>query len=278
MIHELDSAAFPNVCHVFSRMKSLTPVWAMLEGRCPARIFVDYPEHPASAFVWNDIRYSFLAGDAENHTFIESLAELLDQHLLPEARQSHDPTLVIFPDSPAWQDRISQIVGSNAVIPLVRRRFSLDVSQFQTIDWAALIPAGFSVRPLHAEILALSPDLVEMLKLFWRSPQAFFSCGGFGFCITDSNQVICSCLSALVGAGQAEIDVSTHDGYRQRGLAAATCAAFITHCLNIGLAPTWECWLDNTPSLRLAEKLGFVQPVDHPVYFLPPLVRPEAHF
>lgn len=270
MIHELDSAAFPKVYPVFSRMKGVTPVWAMLEGRCPARIFVDHPDHPASTFVWNDVRYKFLAGNAEDHTFIESLAELLDQRLLPEARQSHDPTLVFFLDSPAWQDRISRIVGGRAGIPLVRRRFSLDAARFQAGNWAARIPAGFTVRPLDSETLALSPDLVEMLTIFWRSPEAFFSSGGFGFCITDSNQVVSSCLSALIGVGQAEIDINTHDGYRQRGLATATCAAFIAHCLKNGLAPTWECWLDNTPSLKLAEKLGFRQPVDHPVYFLPP--------
>jgi len=51
--------------------------------------------------------------------------------------------------------------------------------------------------------------------------------------------------------------VDTGKGFRRRGLAALTCTAFIRHCLERGLLPTWDTDDDNEPSLLLARTLGF---------------------
>jgi RimJ/RimL family protein N-acetyltransferase len=40
----------------------------------------------------------------------------------------------------------------------------------------------------------------------------------------------------------------------------------VEHCVEHGLTPHWHCWEDNAPSMRVAEKVGFVRPERYAVY------------
>ena len=61
-----------------------------------------------------------------------------------------------------------------------------------------------------------------------------------------------------------EIEVDTVPEERQKGLAAAACAALILRCLEEGLYPSWDA--QNKISVRLAEKLGYEPDHEYPVY------------
>ena len=59
-----------------------------------------------------------------------------------------------------------------------------------------------------------------------------------------------------MSASKCAIAIVTFPGFRNKGVATATAARFIEHCLGHGITPHWECTSDNVPSTRVAEKVG----------------------
>lgn len=51
------------------------------------------------------------------------------------------------------------------------------------------------------------------------------------------------------------------------GLATLTARAFVVRCVREGIAPHWDCWTTNLPSVAVAEKVGFVKALEYTVWF-----------
>ena len=49
--------------------------------------------------------------------------------------------------------------------------------------------------------------------------------------------------------------------YRGMGLAQNVAEIFIGHCIEINLKPNWDCVVNNFASIKLAERLGFENPM-----------------
>ena len=58
-----------------------------------------------------------------------------------------------------------------------------------------------------------------------------------------------------------DLSIDTAPGYRRRGLAAAVAARLVEEVRRLGKEPVWGALADNTASLALARRLGFM-PVD----------------
>jgi predicted GNAT family acetyltransferase len=54
-----------------------------------------------------------------------------------------------------------------------------------------------------------------------------------------------------------DIGVTTHDGFRQQGMATAAAAIVSAEVQKRGRVPVWSTGVDNQPSMRVAQKLGF---------------------
>ena len=131
-------------------------------------------------------------------------------------------------------------------------------------EWLPEVPAG-AVRLLSSsEIEAMDhapADLKEeLIAAAKRSPVA-------ATCVEQLPVSFC------YGGSQTEslwdISIDTLAEYRNRGYAALCVAFLIEHFRRRGLAPVWGAVESNTPSMRLAAKLGFT-PVDKLVVFEPP--------
>ena len=53
------------------------------------------------------------------------------------------------------------------------------------------------------------------------------------------------------------IGIETIEEYEGRGIATIVASEFARHALTSGRRPHWDCWVSNTPSIRVAEKVGF---------------------
>ena len=262
----LKPADYAHVRPLFAGLPQRVAIEATLAGYTDGTIYVDDPIRPAAAFIWNAFRFGFLAGDPANESFVAALADLLAFELLPAARDSHDPTLVIYPTSPDWRMQLPALLGGREILSLRRRTFNFDAARVP-VSRRINLPTGLRLEPVDAARIAASPELQAEISLLWHSVQAFLS-HGLGYCVMAGDQVASVCLSAFAGGKLREISVSTHPDYRRQGLAQAVCRAFIYACRWQGLTPVWECWHDNLPSVKLAETLGFRQVEDYPVYFL----------
>jgi hypothetical protein len=59
--------------------------------------------------------------------------------------------------------------------------------------------------------------------------------------------------------------VETVEKYRRRGFAVLATSAFVERCLESGVVSHWDCWADNLPSVKTAERVGFTKIYDHTV-------------
>lgn len=267
MIAELPSNEFEKARGLFAGEDTHVAINATIDGNCPGRIFVDDPTNPSAAFIWNDIRYGFLAGDPDNEAFVVSLSELLAETLLPEAESSHDPTLILYPYPKSWHRRIKTIAGDYSPTTLHRRMFSFNPAHFTHHDWTAHLPKSFRMQQIDAQMLADEEGLAEEMDFLWGNREKFLQ-RGFGFCLRNGGEIISTCFSAFVSGNQYEISITTHPQHRKRGFGTLTASAYIERCLQSGIEPVWQCWHDNAPSVGLAQKLGFVPEMDYPVYLI----------
>jgi len=87
-------------------------------------------------------------------------------------------------------------------------------------------------------------------------------------------RVAAFCYAPFVTEGLWDVAVDTLEPYRRRGLAAACFRRLAAHLAEQGRRPVWGALDSNLPSLRLAERLGFV-PEAALVSFVRPKAEPE---
>lgn len=266
MFVELSPAQFDRAVAPMTPLLDRTPVPAIIEGRTPGRIFVDDADQPRAAFIWNDFHYAYLAGDPHDAKVVEGLAALMKHKLIPEARSSADPTMVIYPHPTAWRQRrnMERIFPGLHITNAARKRFSFDSKRFTPADGP---PDGLTLRSIDAAVLNNQPRLNFDVELFWTSREAFLR-EGFGYVVLDGERLASVCFAPCLGNGRAEVDIYTEPDYRRRGLARVAATAFIKHCLAAELIPVWECWDDNRASVKLAKSLGYRPLEDYPVMFI----------
>jgi RimJ/RimL family protein N-acetyltransferase len=100
-------------------------------------------------------------------------------------------------------------------------------------------------------------------KFFWDNASDFLK-NGIGFSVMVNSEPVSTAFSSFLLGKQLELGIETNEKYRGEGLAGYACCALIDYCLNEGFEPVWACRLENTASLKLAQKLGF-----EPTYYLP---------
>ncbi len=230
------------------------PAQAVLAGYAPGRVFVNQAQQPTAAFIWDEFRFCYLAGDHADTAFVSALADQLAHELYPAARISHDPTLILDPDSPAWLDHLDQLVTTPQRVLAPRQMFTFNAGQFALRDWASQVPANLRVERITGD---LAHEIIRpLVGILWSSLDDFLA-HGVGFCVLEGDTVASACFAAFAANQRLEISIETHPDYRQQGLATVCGAAFISYCLDHDLEPVWECWDNNLPSIRLAAKLGF---------------------
>ena len=94
-----------------------------------------------------------------------------------------------------------------------------------------------------------------------------FRSEGSGAVVWRDGEIVASASSFLSMCGEVEMDVSTAQAHRGRGLATACVAAMLRDCMARGILVHWDA--QNVTSRHLAEKFGFEEEREYLVYWLP---------
>jgi hypothetical protein len=267
VLYEVDEDLYDRVQPVFELMPRTT-IAGTLAGLTPGQVFVDHLQNPKAAFTWSEFRFSYLAGDPTNHDFVQELVVLLEGVLLPKLPASHDPTLVIYPDSLSWIDALEARLAAYHPQRLFRSLHRFDPMAFeQRTRQLEALPPGCTLLPVDAQVCGRFPELAISYELLWGAVQNFLA-HGFGCCVLADGELASACDTPFCAGGRAEIGVETKEAYRRKGLASQACAAFIRESLRRELEPVWECWWENEASRNLAKRLGFEWLEDYPVLFI----------
>ena len=78
-----------------------------------------------------------------------------------------------------------------------------------------------------------------------------------GVSLVQGDYLVCEAATGAPTHGLIEVGVTTHENYRQKGFATIACAKLIETCETQGYSTWWDCAKQNTPSVRLARKLGY---------------------
>jgi GNAT superfamily N-acetyltransferase len=260
-MHELSLNSFSYALLLFRCTRYGVLAAGTLEGGHLGRVFVDDALHPRAGLVCTRVGYYFLAGQPDP-TFLDDLYALFTGELVPHQEDEQgSPEVVLFFDPPEWQAPLFARFAPVRPLLIHKLRHVLP-SGWQGVREP--LPAGIRLVPYSAELLGVQPELAGEAELFFGSTAAFLE-KSFGCCMMDGETVASACSAVFVGSGEVELSIHTCEAYRRRGLARLAASAFIEACLERNLHPVWGCWPENEPSVRLAQKLGFVLDCQQPV-------------
>lgn len=237
---------------------------ALVVGNAPGRLWVDDPSNPLSAFLWDTGPRFYFAGSEDDRAFNESVKQI--------AQQAAPPTgayMVVYCDSPHWEGKLSDIFGGRPLHRAQRCMYKLGSPWIP--DWRDRLPRGFSVSRIDRRLLSGSDNanldqMVAEIQSTWPSVDRFLG-SGFGYCaLHGDGTIVCWCTGEYASGNHLGVGIETIAGYRKRGLATLTASAFAEHCVSMGIEAHWDCWANNLPSVRVAEKVGFRKILDYEVY------------
>jgi GNAT superfamily N-acetyltransferase len=252
-----------------SEMKGCHAKWySVIEGTQEGEILVDDPTRPGTAIICGHrVGAYYVFGDAESDAFPTFIPEFLSQHL-------SERFYALFATSDAWRRRLDALFPAG----YARLAFTFQPpADWPPSGWRDRIPSGLILKRVDAadcrriQAAMGGPWFTDL----WGSIDRFLA-RGFGFCLLDGEELASSCLSAVVGGAEAEIQINTASRFHRRGLATLCAIAYAEHCRAHGMKPGWTTDIGNTPSMGLARKAGFVCLGEIYGYRLDPSFRPSA--
>jgi GNAT superfamily N-acetyltransferase len=272
MMHfELASEQFNRVCTVIGDMYKDPLLFAVLENRRPGRVFVDDLQHPEAAFIWTFSECSYLVGDSQKEGFYIAVMELIREELLPPMESAGETFLSVITCDPPNRERVLKSFKDRHPLSLGLVTYHLEVEAFRKLRAARrLSQDGWQVVPVDQSVLE-NPEnehLAGEISHYWGSIDGFRQ-NSLGSCVLEQGRAISWCFSEAYGAGAHSLNVATLRGYRRRGFAWNTAAAYIDGCLERGAEVAWLCDEANRPARNLVESLGMAYscclfPVDIP--------------
>ena len=100
----------------------------------------------------------------------------------------------------------------------------------------------------------------------YASFEAFLKQGS-GAVVRREGKIVSSASSFISLGNEVELDVSTAEDYRGKGLASACVSLMLNDCAQRGITVHWDA--QNDISRHLAEKFGYEMESVYSVYFLP---------
>ena len=258
MLVELGEQEFPKVLARYRAGGHVFPlILAVLEGSQRGQVFAS--DKNGAAFVVGNFGFSCLIeADEVDASFERGLTELLATR--GPVRPSY---LLWYEPPPRWQTKLD---ASESVKKRERVRFEFRKEGASYFDETASCPAGFELQRMTPQLLASAEKFgLGLESRFWSSADDFIA-HGLGVCLVKDGEVVSLCYAAAVADGLAEVDVVTDAQFRGHGLGTIVTQEFNRRCLRNGKSPTWDCFDYNTGSLKLAERLGFVEVRRYPFY------------
>lgn len=237
-------------------------------GNTPGEIWVDDAGAPRSALLWDHGHSLYLLGAAENARFVDAAAPWIAGELLPQGAARGLGIFKLYRSDDAWMAHYDRLFPGLALRRIERSLFVLAADA--PLPPAPELPAGLSLRAIDAALLADAglanhADLTGEIASCWPSVERF-AAHGFGVCALEGTTIAGWCTAETVSATRCGVGIETVEAYQQRGVGTALAAAWARHCQARGLTAWWDSWRANTPSVRVAEKTGFVPVCEYDVH------------
>ncbi|MFX1513825.1 MAG: GNAT family N-acetyltransferase [Promethearchaeota archaeon] len=271
MLYELKKREYQKVTPIVKGAHFDFVIESLVAGRYPAKFYVDDIQHPNSIFVLEALSNYYFAGEEKNIEFNKSVEKLIVDSIIPEAIIHQNLYFKVYYSSNNWQSILHEVFKDR--LPVIRERRIQTFEEIKIPDWKDQVLEGYHIKQIDEKLLARTylknvHSVIEEINSMWRSLNDFLKYG-FGFCmIKEEKEVISWCTSEYVSEGKCGIGIATIEReYKNKGFATLTATAFVDYCHKNHISPYWESWKENSPSLRVAEKVGFQKKMDFSVLF-----------
>lgn len=230
---------------------------AVLLGKQDGLVFANDADIPTQFFVEHAFGFSQIFGQPD-HTFLKAL----EIYLLKEKNFWAPKIRLYAPEVPPF------LAESCSSVELSwRQRFISDTGVFEK-SRIAISKMNLEqlelVYPGKAHLVIID-SVFNVVDRFWRNREDFVNkaCP----CVVYYEGIPASiCYAAASADGKAEIDVLTSARFRNLGLGKLAVYGFNQKCSESDISPLWDCFANNSPSMRMAESCGFI-PCEKPYSF-----------
>ncbi|MBP2078785.1 GNAT family N-acetyltransferase [Oceanobacillus polygoni] len=235
-----------------------TFAYSVVENIIPGIVYADDQSQPRTVLIGTKNGIYFVVGNERNATFNDAFFALYKQHTRESAR------FTLFSASRNW-DRVIYNLLEEKIIQMKRSSFEFNPRNYP--DMKNQLSSEFMIREINQETIKMSSNFSKSYyDQYWNGIPNFLKYG-FGFCVINNDgELVSECTSIFTGQSFAEIDIVTQNQYAGKGFAFILGKLFIDKCLERGLTPSWDCDVNNISSIKLAAKLGFVNPVEYSIF------------
>ena len=217
-------------------------IFSVLAGLQNGRIFANDEQKMTSIMVMHDFGWSHIFGERD-----ENFRREIEEFIFEYESFSCAKVRLFGPDD-FWLEDFYKYAEQSE-----RCQFRLENNNYK-----AESPEKFSIKQITTENSRLVDDALNM-HLFnrnWPSFEAFQN-SAIGFFAEKNDEICAICYSCAIAGDVHEIDIFTHEKFRNQGIGLEVAKSFINYVLREGLIPNWDCFTNNTGSMKLAEALGF---------------------
>jgi len=234
---------------------------SVIEGHADGRIFVDSYESPQSFYIVHSYGMTFLCGDSNNEAFNNGL---LDYFSGISNERRKDEWLQAFPRD--WDIVINHLVDKHKAFSYSRVNFKFNSARFYE-KYNRVDKSQYTIISTPVDMLFEINGIV-VPKDYWKTTKQFMSIAK-AFTVMLDNKPVSTAFTSARHDDKLEIGIETIKEYHGKGLGYLACAKLIEYCIASNLEPVWSCRLENTGSVKLAEKLGFLETLRMPYYHIP---------
>lgn len=255
---EIDNSQFSKVNPLLQGVSTYLSLSAIIKGRSSGRIWVNDPLNPGIAFVW-DLVNGFLFVLGRSTVYSSEMNLFLKERLLPLAKKSGYTNMYVIILSAFTDEQLNHLFEGLSFKTGNIHHFRLHKN---TIDELTIPPAFQLVRIdgkiLESKKITNIKEVKRCITACWRNLENYFQ-EGIGYALLTNDTVVSWCSTDYVVLSKCELYVETFTPYERKGFGTAVTLACVRECLNQNYEVNWHCWHGNTGSIRIAEKIGFLQ-------------------
>lgn len=252
----------------FTSPYSYFVVESVIEGNTLADVYVDQTKGSSITVVWDRNHSLNCGGSAAKEILLQAVEFIKQAILTQEVRQSSE-IVKIACENNEWKEAVlegMQELNPNVYPRSIYRHSLENVLVFKCKDNSIII------KKIDKEItddcsLQNHEGLVDELAQMWESTDAFLA-KGFGFCALKEDCIAAWCTGEYFSEAWCGIGIETYEKYQGQGIATAAAIELVKYCKAQDKIPHWDCWKNNVPSVKTAEKAGFEKLIDYDIVFL----------
>ena len=233
---------------------------SVISDHVDGTVFVDCCEYPQSFYIVHPYGMTYLCGRSDNQEFN---AGLIDYFIGKSHTRKRSEWLQAFPRD--WDSVMDSLVDKGIATPHSRLNFKFDADEFYA-KYNQADKSQYDVISTPTDMLFnINGSVVP--KEYWKTPEQFINAAK-SFTVMVDGKPTSTAFASARHDDKLEIGIETIPSYQGKGLAYLACAKLIEYCLDKKLEPVWSCRLENTGSVNLAKKLGFIETLRMPYYYI----------